>query len=141
MRYRFDVGATDLYRRGLLVEQATQSGGRDLDLVSTRYSDCPVAEVNGALLPVRYVCAVGTETVVKEGRPAAEWLRLEETFAYDGYGNRLREVNRGVVAVDGEAWQQPLPAPRPGQHTREVCGELGLTEAEVAFLLAAGAIA
>lgn len=42
--------------------------------------------------------------------------------------------------VEGRAWRPPAPAPLSGQHTNELCRELGLGEAEIEHLRRSGAV-
>jgi RHS repeat-associated protein len=97
--WTFDVGFQTVAKKGLVTEQAEKSGDRDLDVTSTSYIDC---QVNGSAPGVRFVCPQHVVHTIKEGRPAAEWVRTEETYTYDGYGNRILEVKTGDVAVTGD---------------------------------------
>jgi crotonobetainyl-CoA:carnitine CoA-transferase CaiB-like acyl-CoA transferase len=45
-----------------------------------------------------------------------------------------------TVTFDAHPWQQPGPAPRPGEHTDAICRELGIVPAEIEALRRAGAI-
>jgi len=49
---------------------------------------------------------------------------------------RLGELQQmsAVVALSGEAWPLPAPAPEAGQNTDAICAEVGLSPAEVAEL-------
>ncbi len=102
----FDVGGSQRpHRAGLLLRQQVFGGAGDSRyLVRSQvheYDDCPLADVPsaGLRLPVRYACKVASETVLQEGRPAAEWVTLRHTQRYDGYGNVTLATNHGVVGM------------------------------------------
>ncbi|MEZ4431130.1 MAG: SpvB/TcaC N-terminal domain-containing protein [bacterium] len=100
---RYDVGAVDPYRHGLLIEEQTQSDGRPLGEVRTTFEDCPLAEVPETTPAIRYICPTATETRVIEGSAAAEHLLLREETTYDGYGNVTLAARLGVVETGAGA--------------------------------------
>ena len=51
------------------------------------------------------------------------------------------EQMAGTLALSGEVWTAPAPAPEPGQHTANVCRELGLTPADIAARMSRGVVA
>jgi crotonobetainyl-CoA:carnitine CoA-transferase CaiB-like acyl-CoA transferase len=94
-------------------------------------------------------------------RPAAEWLdQLEAAAIPAGPINRVtqalndvqaqhRQMVRAIagiplvgspVRLDGERQDSDLPPPGLGEHTREIVEALGLTDADIADLQAAGVI-
>ncbi|MBN2195751.1 MAG: VCBS repeat-containing protein, partial [Polyangiaceae bacterium] len=100
--HRFDVGAEDPYKKGLLLEQTVESGGRVLSETTNTYEDCEVAGVpSHTTVPVRFLCQTRTDQVTEEGTGEDEWVTTEQRFAYDGYGNRTRTANLGVTAIGG----------------------------------------
>ncbi|MBI5493461.1 MAG: VCBS repeat-containing protein [Deltaproteobacteria bacterium] len=102
----YDVGATDVYRNGLVLTQ-TMMGAADrvIQVSENTYADCTVAGVpsTGLLFPVRHVCKTRERTELREGRPAGEWVVVEKRFAYDGYGNTVLQAQLGVTSVGGGA--------------------------------------
>lgn len=87
------------------------------------------------------------------GRPRAEWLAMfENVDACFEPVNDLQEMlahpqvrYRGLAGEDGQVFtpfrfvaesQAPLPAPRLGEHTREVLREVGVSDAEIDRLAA-----
>jgi RHS repeat-associated protein len=101
--HRFDVGVEDRYRKGLPTEQTTWSNGRELNVVENSYDDCAVGGVEETEPPVRFICQTVARRIVKEGRPEADWVTVEEETSYDGYGNTIEETKHGVTAVGAEA--------------------------------------
>jgi RHS repeat-associated protein len=99
----FDVGATDVYRNGLLTERITeaQEGGQWVAIrtESAEYDDCELTGVpdSGLSFPVRFVCVVASETVHQDGAPAADWVTTRTEQVWDGYGNVVESRNLGVV--------------------------------------------
>ena len=119
---RYDVGAADPYRNGLLLEQAFMSADRELSVVENTYSDCDVAEVPvGTEFPVRHVCMTGARTTLKEGLSEAEWVVTESEMTYDGYGNVTRSVERGVTSIGGDGCA-PCAEGRGPDEFGEPCG-------------------
>jgi RHS repeat-associated protein len=102
---RFDVGASDRYRRGLMtLEETAGAVSGVLATKQTTYADCTLSGVPTTLdIPVRFLCATAVESVLKEARPAAEWITTREEKTYDGFGNVTKESKLGVVAVGGGA--------------------------------------
>ena len=98
----YDVGRDDVYRNGLLVQQTDYAGDGTTALRQTRttYTDCPVAEVDGATPPVRFICDSELVVVTMEGRPAAEWTTIRTEKDYDGYGNVVAQRDFGVVNMN-----------------------------------------
>ncbi len=98
----YEVGAEDVYRKGLLLSSATTSAGRPLSLSETTYEDCPLDEVpEGTDLPIRFVCPTASRVTLQEGRPESEWAVTESISTYDGYGNVVRQAELGVTSIGG----------------------------------------
>ena len=103
-RKRFDVGATDTYRNGLLLSEVVESGGRTLETRSSVFEDCDVAEVpDNTELPVRFICNTANEAVIQEGQGEDAWVVTRSEMTYDGYGNVVRSSEHGVVSMGGGA--------------------------------------
>lgn len=121
--YRFEVGEKDGYRKGLLLSQEIQSAGRSLKLSESTYEDCPVAEVAGTPLPVRFICSTKSEDELREGLPKEQWVRTRTTMAFDGYGNVTSKASEGVVSVGGGACGACVgdPAEMHGQYCGQSC--------------------
>lgn len=100
---RYDVGAEDPYRHGLLLHQQTHSAGRPLGEIRTTYEDCPLAEVPATTPAIRHICATATETRVIEGAAATEHVLLRQETVYDGYGNVKLAADLGVVETGAGA--------------------------------------
>ena len=100
--YAYDVGATDTYRNGLVLREALSSGGEPIRETETTYAECDVAEVpDGTELPVKFICPTATRTTVQERAPESEWVVIESTSEYDGYGNVTLQSDLGVTAIGG----------------------------------------
>lgn len=102
-RYVYDVGTTDRYRKGLLLSKSTESAGRVLDVVRHTFADCTLAEVPTADPPVRWLCEGQLRRELREGAAMSAWTVTGEDYAYDGYGNRRRWFQHGVLTVGGGA--------------------------------------
>jgi RHS repeat-associated protein len=103
-RSTYDVGIEDADRRGLLLSVEQESGGALVLRTANVYRDCPVdgAFAGEGSTRVRFFCLASRETTHAEKRPASEWVRTEERYRYDGYGNRTRRERLGDVARDGD---------------------------------------
>ncbi len=102
-RFEYEVGAEDIYRKGLQLSVTTWSDDRLLNTVATTYEDCPVAEIiDGAEYDVRYLCPTATETTTQEGQPEEEWVVTRSESTFDGYGNVTLSANHGVVSIGGQ---------------------------------------
>jgi RHS repeat-associated protein len=99
----YDVGRDDPYHSGRLLSHESFTGDganeRPVQVESTHYEDCKVAEVpsTGSLFPVRFVCATLHTTLRKEGASENEWATIETRSEYDGYGNVTHNAELGVV--------------------------------------------
>ena len=98
----YDVGATDPYHAGLLLQADTYSGTDDkrvaLRSSRTEYDDCAVEGVPADLVDVvRYVCPTTEIQVNQEGLDESAWATTKQTLEYDGYGNVVRSSNLGLV--------------------------------------------
>lgn len=98
----FDVGLEDGYRKGLLLREAFESGGRALEETERSYDDCEIAGVGETTPAVRFLCPTRVVETVKEGRPEPEWATIEQRFDHDGYGNRTLTAKLGVTSIGGE---------------------------------------
>ncbi|MEL6182545.1 MAG: toxin TcdB middle/N-terminal domain-containing protein, partial [Myxococcota bacterium] len=99
----YDVGATDPYRNGLMLNQVTASDGRILNSQSTTYEDCDVDQIPaGTALPIRFICATATQQTLQEGTTPDQHAIVESTMEYDGYGNVVRQSNLGVTSIGGQ---------------------------------------
>ncbi|HEY3497607.1 MAG TPA: toxin TcdB middle/N-terminal domain-containing protein, partial [Polyangiaceae bacterium] len=101
--HHFDVGADDVYRKGLMLEQRTESAGELLATSEQRYGDCAPSGVPTTTPRVRFLCPVETIRTVTERRPEGEWVTVRENYEYDGYGNRTLLAKLGVTAIGGGA--------------------------------------
>lgn len=101
----FDVGATDPYHSGLLVEVSRSSDGPDgffvVDVTRHAYDDCALADVPDTTPPIRWVCERSIERVRQEGRESSEWVTTFDELAYDGYGNKTLTKRHGIVSIGG----------------------------------------
>ncbi|MEO1271715.1 MAG: toxin TcdB middle/N-terminal domain-containing protein, partial [Myxococcota bacterium] len=119
-RYLYDVGASDPYRNGLLLEQQVESGSRVLSESRTTYEDCPLSGVpNTTELPVRYVCSTHTSTLEREGSDPSDWVTLENHSTYDGYGNVTLSASLGVTQIGSGGC---APCERDASVFGEPCG-------------------
>ncbi len=124
----YDVGATDPYYSGKLVREQVY-GGDDRDRhriqrVLHQHENCALTGVptQGLRIDVRYVCQTGTETLLQEGRPEAEWVTLRTTAAYDGYGNVTASSSLGVVGMGPHGTDACAPCTAPEGTVSGACG-------------------
>ena len=106
---RYDVGVDDAHRAGLKLREDLDGEDREIHSQTWSYALCAVAEVpaEAALIalgrkPVRRFCEVSSSTIVKEGRPEAEWLTTKTDTEQDGYGNTIETIEQGIVDVTGD---------------------------------------
>ncbi|MEL6182339.1 MAG: toxin TcdB middle/N-terminal domain-containing protein, partial [Myxococcota bacterium] len=99
----FDVGATDPYRSGLMLHQATFSDDAPISESATTYTDCPLADIpEQTALPIRFVCPTVQTQTIQERAEASQWATLTSEMTYDGYGNVVLSADLGVTAIGGE---------------------------------------
>lgn len=100
---RYELGADDSYRHGLLLESQTYGDGAPLRMQRNTYADCPVAEIPavGLVHAIRYICKTEEETVHQEGAAETEWVTTQTLFTHDGYGNQILVEDHGVVDIGG----------------------------------------
>ncbi len=87
------------------------------------------------------------EALLRVGVPAGPVLSVPEAFAHPHTAHRNMRVELGSeqsgtgvpVKLSLTPGQARTPAPRMGQHSREVLAQLGYTETEIAAMLASGA--
>ena len=102
VRYVFDVGVDDPYRKGLLLSQVNESDGDVITSVENGYDDCEVAEVDDASPAVRYVCQTASTRQVVERESSSRSVTTRENYGYDAYGNRSLNERLGMTEVDGD---------------------------------------
>lgn len=101
-RQVFDVGATDRYHQGLLLETHRVSDGRPIHQELSFYDDCPLDDsIDDDLepFPIRHVCLIRQRTVHQEGSEASDWITVETRTEYDDYGNPTLRSDLGIVAI------------------------------------------
>ena len=118
----FDLGVTDRYRYGLLLDKHVESAGRVLSTVAYTYSDCALSQIAtvGVTHPIRWLCQDRKLSVVQEGQGSNEWVTIEERYVHDGYGNRTETHRLGVTQV-GNGSCEPCDARDPSLEGRP-CG-------------------
>ncbi len=87
------------------------------------------------------------EALLRVGVPAGPVLSVPEAFAHPHTAHRNMRVELGSeqsgtgvpVKLSVTPGQARTPAPRMGQHSREVLAQLGYSETEIAEMLASGA--
>ncbi len=102
----YDVGRTDPYAFGRLVQREVRSDGEVLEVASWEHADCPVAGIPaaGLVYPVRHVCQVAEEVEQRERlADASQWVTLRKETTWDGYGNPVLAADLGIVKVGGGA--------------------------------------
>jgi YD repeat-containing protein len=95
----FDVGATDVYMHGRLLEEQVTSAKRLLTDTTHQWDKCPVElEVTSPQLtyPIVNVCETKEQTTIWEGTQSP--VTTEVDTAYDGFGNVTKQSNFGVTS-------------------------------------------
>ncbi len=105
----FDVGDTDTYMNGRLLENVISNGnGRIFHKLTNIWGDCPVTLAQGVdasklAPPVRYICQKASETTKIEGESdPTKWKVLRTEYEYDGYGNMTETRNLGEKDKTGD---------------------------------------
>jgi crotonobetainyl-CoA:carnitine CoA-transferase CaiB-like acyl-CoA transferase len=86
---------------------------------------------------VPYARSQQTEDLLDDPQVADQRLLIEVA---DPTVGRMRQMG-AVLTIASSPEVPPAPAPLAGQHTDEVCRELGLTEERIAALRESGVIA
>jgi RHS repeat-associated protein len=121
----YDVGATDDYRKGLLLTSVRASGAPGAERVLNedrhQYADCTLTGVpaTGLKLPVRYLCEQDHTTIAEEGAAPDQWATMKTTSTYDGYGRVTLAANLGVVNRGAPEAPQACP---PCSDAGGMCG-------------------
>ena len=102
-RYAYDVGVDDRYRKGLVLSKTSESADRVLSVERHTYDACALAEVPTTDPPVRWFCETQMRRELREGAATSLWTTTGTDYRYDGYGNRSRVMDNGVLAVGGAA--------------------------------------
>ena len=79
----------------------TTSDGRELGESIRTFGECEVAgipPVEALDLPIRHVCQLSAEEILKEGAPASEWVTTRRETTYDGYGATAFFFHEGQFA-------------------------------------------
>jgi RHS repeat-associated protein len=95
----FDVGATDVYLHGRLLEEQVTSAKRLLTDTTHQWDKCPVElEVASPQLayPIVNVCETKEQTAIWEGTQSP--VTTEVDTQYDGFGNVIKQSNFGVAS-------------------------------------------
>ncbi len=97
----YDVGKTEPAFAGVKLRSRAHAGmGASLALIhdeTTLTELCMVAEVTGAVPPVKFPCTRGVTTTFIERGTAANAFTTRSEFEYDGYGNMKTERHLGVI--------------------------------------------
>jgi RHS repeat-associated protein len=131
--HTFELGVDDPYLHGKPISVTRWSRERVLSVESSTWRDpqtgrdaCSVAGAEHLVsseVPVRFVCQTESTIELREGRPAEEWVVLQEVYSYDAYGNRTRVDRRGVVSVGGAGCE---PCTQPPGSFGKPCNSLCL---------------
>ncbi|MCB9641761.1 MAG: VCBS repeat-containing protein [Myxococcales bacterium] len=90
---KYDVGDTDPYRHGRLLESlSSDKDGHTYRRTQNEWGDCPVelGGIDGSKLspPLRYICLKSQDITHIEGETdQSKWRTTRTTMTYDGYGN------------------------------------------------------
>lgn len=103
---KYNVGDTDTYLHGRLLERSVSNGSDKLyQLERYEWGDCPLnlGSTDGKTLvpPVRFVCQKSSEQDVIEGKPNAK-RTLRQEVEYDGFGNQTLVANLGEKGKEGD---------------------------------------
>ncbi len=113
---RYELGADDPYRAGLLLGTESYAEGDDAPLQTeeTEYADCELAGVAGLERPVRHLCRTAQTITLLEGADADEHAVVRTTWQYDAWGNAtltselgVTEIGAGCGACDPELVGRP----------------------------------
>lgn len=117
----FDVGIGDDRGNfaGIELEQILRVDGVSIQEFSSTWERCPLTNLPVTTPPIQFACEVASESIMKEGAPEAEWATLREEMEYDNYGNVVRTVEHGVVAIGGTGC---APCDRAAGETGKPCG-------------------
>jgi crotonobetainyl-CoA:carnitine CoA-transferase CaiB-like acyl-CoA transferase len=109
-----------------------------ISLITARMKEKPYAEWAAILeaADVPHAPAQWTEELLDDPQVRHEGLVVEID---DPIAGRTEQMGPTIV-FEGAPYALPLPMPLPGQHTDEVCRELGFTTTEIEALRTAGAI-
>ena len=99
---KYDVGANDIYHKGLLLTQIVKGSTAVLSETDNSFDDCTLAGVATTTPAVRFICPTSSTKILEEGRPQAEWVTTQELDQYDGYGNRTLTSKLGVTSIGGQ---------------------------------------
>jgi formyl-CoA transferase len=86
---------------------------------------------------IPYARSQHTEDLLDDPQVQQQQMLVE---AGDPTVGRMQQMG-AVLSVASSAWEQPAPAPLAGQHSVEICRELGLSPERIEALLASGVIA
>ncbi|MFO0748156.1 MAG: toxin TcdB middle/N-terminal domain-containing protein [Myxococcota bacterium] len=100
-RYRYDIGASDSYHAGLLMETEAVAAGESLQWQQHAYAECDLSDVPDGLtpFPVRFVCPTTTTVELREGGAASDYVRVETEKRYDDLGQVVTNIDHGVVGT------------------------------------------
>ncbi len=126
---RFRSNADRVENRAIyvaLIEEATQKFDRATLLAALEKAAVPAGPINSVA------------DVFADPQVIARGMRIDRP-ATGAAGGTVPGV-RTPVTIDGEAMAAPTAAPRLGEHTEAILGEIGVSEEEIAALRRSGAI-
>jgi len=105
---KYNVGATDPYLHGKLLEKTLSNGATHIyQKVTMQWKDCPVSlgGTDGKKLnpPIRFICMTSQETTHIEGESdQKKWRTTRTEQSYDGFGNVTLDANLGIKDKEGD---------------------------------------
>ncbi len=129
---------TELTDLGFGTPQAMENRQRIIEAITARLKEKPYAAWAALFeeMDVPHAPAQWTEDLLDDPQVKHERMVISVLDPLAGPMDQMGPT----VTFEAHPWQQPGPAPRPGEHTDAICRELGIVPAEIEALRRAGAI-
>ena len=119
VQQQYDVGKVDPYFHNLMIASETRTADKVINRATMTYEACDLSAVpsNSALtaagrMPIKWICTTASSEETIEGLPdQAKTTRT--TMEYDGYGNVIKEVNEGILSLDGDEMTTEMTYAQP----------------------------
>ena len=129
----------ELRELGFGTPRMRENQSRIIEIVAARVKRHPFAYWAEVLekADIPYARSQHTEDLLDDPQVQQQQMLVE---ADDPTVGRMQQMG-AVLGTPSSTWEHPAPAPLAGQHSVEICRELGLSAERIEALLAAGAIA